>query len=114
VNYAKLNVLLRWYLSQDIDLYTIIFPALRVKPGGRKFIKLNAAILKSSKEEPIGGVISFRDLSVIEKIIKDSHNSVSFGGIIGRSKSMREIFELIKEISESDATVLNTRGIRYW
>jgi PAS domain S-box-containing protein len=79
---------------------------IQVKSGGRKFIKLNAAILKSSKEEPVGGVISFRDLSVIEKIIKDTHNSVSFGGIIGRSKSMREIFELINEISESDAAVL--------
>jgi PAS domain S-box-containing protein len=79
---------------------------IQVKTGGRKFIKLNAAILKSSQEEPIGGVISFRDLSVIEKIIKESHNSVSFGGIIGRSRSMREIFELINEISGSDATVL--------
>jgi PAS domain S-box-containing protein len=80
--------------------------SIQVKDGGRKHIKLNAAILKSSNEEPVGGVISFRDLSVIEKIIKDSHNSVSFGGIIGRSKSMREIFELIREISESDAAVL--------
>jgi PAS domain S-box-containing protein len=80
--------------------------SIESKAGGRKFIKLNAAILKSSKEEPIGGVISFRDLTVIEKIIKDSHNSVSFGGIIGRSKAMREIFELINEISESDAAVL--------
>jgi PAS domain S-box-containing protein len=80
--------------------------SIQVKSGSRKYIKLNAAILKSSKEEPVGGVISFRDLSVIEKIIKESHNSVSFGGIIGRSKAMREIFELIKEISESDAAVL--------
>lgn len=79
---------------------------IEVKSGSRKFIKLNAAILKSSVDEPIGGVISFRDLSVIEKIIQDAPNSVSFGGIIGRSKQMREIFELIREIAESDATVL--------
>jgi PAS domain S-box-containing protein len=92
-------------LESGDNLYDYL-SSIQVKSGSRKFIKLNAAILKSSAEEPIGGVISFRDLSVIEKIIKDSPNSVSFGGVIGRSKAMREIFELIKEVSESDATVL--------
>jgi PAS domain S-box-containing protein len=92
-------------LESGQNLYDYL-SSIEIKEGGRKFIKLNAAILKNNKEEPNGGVISFRDLSVIEKIIKESQNSVSFGGIIGRSKSMREIFELIKEISESDATVL--------
>lgn len=79
---------------------------IEIKDGSRKFIKLNSAILKNNLDEPIGGVISFRDLSTIEKIIQDAPNSVSFGGIIGRSKGMREIFELIREISESDAAVL--------
>lgn len=76
------------------------------KDGNKKPIKLNAAILKNSDQIPVGGVISFRDLSELENIKKQSNLISNFYGIIGHSKTMQEIFNLIMEISESDATVL--------
>ncbi len=68
-------------------------------------IKLNAAVLHNDEEKPIGGVISFREVSDLEQIKQDLTKDTQFHGIIGKSKPMKEIFELIKEISESDAPV---------
>ncbi len=79
---------------------------IEIKDGTYKPIKLNAAILKNDNEEPIGGVISFRDLSELEAIRKDKSSATSFYGVIGHGKAMQEIFELIREISDSDAAVL--------
>ncbi|MFZ1289949.1 MAG: sigma 54-interacting transcriptional regulator [Melioribacteraceae bacterium] len=68
-------------------------------------IKLNAAVLHNEEEKPIGGVISFREISDIERINQDLSKDSHFYGIIGKSKPMKEIFELIREISYSDAPV---------
>ncbi|MCU0333326.1 MAG: sigma 54-interacting transcriptional regulator [Ignavibacteriaceae bacterium] len=80
--------------------------SIEIKDGTRKPVKLNAAILKNESNEPIGGVISFRDLSEIESIRKDAGSAGNFFGIIGRGKAMQDIFSLVKEIADSDATVL--------
>jgi PAS domain S-box-containing protein len=79
---------------------------IEIKDGSRKPIKLNAAILKNETNEPIGGVISFRDLSEIDSVKKDTSSSGNFLGIVGHGKAMKDIFKLIQEISDSDATVL--------
>lgn len=68
-------------------------------------IKLNAAVLHNDEEKPIGGVISFREISDLERIKQDLTKETQFCGIIGKSKPMKEIFELIREIAESDAPV---------
>jgi PAS domain S-box-containing protein len=79
---------------------------IEIKDGTRKPIKLNAAILKNDSDQPVGGVISFRDLSEIEAIKKDISSAGNYFGIIGHGKTMQDVFRLIQEISESDATVL--------
>jgi PAS domain S-box-containing protein len=79
---------------------------IEIKDGSRKPIKLNAAILKNESNDPIGGVISFRDLSELESIRKDVNYAGSFYGIIGHGKAMQDIFRLIQEIADSDAAVL--------
>ncbi len=80
--------------------------SIEIRNGETKPIKLNAAILRNDNSEPVGGVISFRDLSEFETIKKDTNILSNFYGIIGHGKPMQEIFELIREISDSDATVL--------
>lgn len=78
-----------------------------IKSGVRKIIKLNAATLRNESNEPIGGVISFRDTEEWEKLKKETIQN-NFYGIIGQSKAMQDIFQLITEIAESDASVLIT------
>jgi transcriptional regulator with PAS, ATPase and Fis domain len=51
-------------------------------------------------------VISFREVSDLERIKSDLQKESQFCGIIGKSNPMKEIVELIKEISDSDAPVL--------
>ena len=73
--------------------------------GIDKPIKLNAAVLYNEFDEPTGGIVSFRDISVFEAIGMDLQKETQFHGMIGRSKQMKEIFELIEEIAETDAPV---------
>ena len=74
--------------------------------GNEIQIRLNAAVLRDETGEPIGGVISFRDISYLESIKRNLEKSAQYYGIIGHSKKMQEIFQLIEEIRESDAAVL--------
>ena len=76
------------------------------KDGSSIPIKLNASVLRANGNEPTGGVISFRDISELEILRKSYAIKNQFMGIIGHSKKMQEIFELIEEISDSDASVL--------
>ncbi len=69
-------------------------------------VKLNCAVLYNKKNDPDGGVISFRDMSEFEEIKLKLNRSSNFCGIVAHSKSMHEIFQLIEEIADSDASVL--------
>ncbi len=71
-------------------------------------IRLNAALLKDEQDNPSGGVITFRDLSILKKIEGLLKQESNFHGMISNSKSMTEIFTLIEQISDSDAPVLIT------
>ena len=67
---------------------------------------MNVSVLKNNENEPVGGVISFRDISELE-IFREKHITKNqFHGVVGHSKAMQEIFQLIEEISDSDASVL--------
>ena len=71
-------------------------------------IKLNAALLKDDNDNPSGGVITFRDISILKKIEGLLQEESNFHGIISNSKTMKEIFTLVEQIADSDAPVLIT------
>jgi PAS domain S-box-containing protein len=71
-------------------------------------IRLNAALLKDENDNPSGGVITFRDISIIKKIEVLLKEESNFHGMISNSKTMKEIFTLVEQIAESDAPVLIT------
>ncbi|MHB2149091.1 sigma-54 interaction domain-containing protein [Calditrichota bacterium LG25] len=74
--------------------------------GRRLKVQLNAAVLREENGEPIGGVISFRDMTHLEEIHKNLFSRTNFYGIIGTHKSMQEIYDLIEEVADSDSSVL--------
>ncbi|WP_456409041.1 sigma-54 interaction domain-containing protein [Caldithrix abyssi] len=74
--------------------------------GRRLKVQLNAAVLREENGEPIGGVISFRDMTHLEEIHKNLFSRTNFHGIIGTHKSMQEIYDLIEEVADSDSSVL--------
>ena len=74
--------------------------------GNRIPISISTAILKDRNGNIIGGVETFRDLSMIEELRKKLHEKYTFEDIIGRSHKMQQIFDLLPQIADSDSTVL--------
>lgn len=70
-------------------------------------INLNASLLKDESGNPIGGIISFRSTR-INKYNLYLDETDHFYGIIGNSKEIKNLFKIIKDISNSFATVLIT------
>jgi len=74
--------------------------------GQRIPVSISTAILKDHKGNVIGGVETFRDLTTVEELRKELTEKYSLMDIIGRSKAMRELFDLLPQIADSDSTVL--------
>jgi PAS domain S-box-containing protein len=74
--------------------------------GNRVPISISTAVFKDRHGKVIGGVETFRDLSVVEDLRKELAAKYTFSDIVGRSPSMRQLFEILPQIAESDSTVL--------
>jgi len=69
-------------------------------------ISVNTALLKDEDGRIIGGVETFRDLSVVEELRKEISQRHVFQDIISRNREMQRIFGILPSIAESDSTVL--------
>ncbi len=74
--------------------------------GKRVPISISTAILRDADGNVIGGVETFRDLSEVEQLRKELEHRYSFADIIGRSRAMQKLFELLPTVAESDSTIL--------
>ncbi len=81
---------------------------IHTKDGTNIPIKLNSAVLYNDNSEPTGGIISFRDITELAELKQCLSEETNFHGVIGHSKQMLEIFQLIRELSESKAPVFIT------
>ncbi|MCP4685436.1 MAG: PAS domain-containing protein [bacterium] len=78
-----------------------------VDPSGRRIpISVSAAQLKDKNNRVIGGVETFRDLSVVEELRRAVEKRHTYQDIVSKNKAMQEIFDIMPSIAESDATVL--------
>lgn len=69
-------------------------------------ISISTALLKDKNGSVIGGVETFRDLSLVEELRKELRKQFSFEDIISKSPLMQQLFEIIPQIAKSDSTVL--------
>jgi PAS domain S-box-containing protein len=74
--------------------------------GERVPVSISTALLKDEEGRVIGGVESFRDLSVVEALRKELQGKQSFFDIISKNKEMLRLFEILEQVAESEATVL--------
>jgi len=85
----------------------IDLPATILKKGGQKVpISISTAVLRNEKGQIIGGVETFRDLSVIEELKKELFQKYTLGDIISKNYLIHDIFNILPNIAESDSTVL--------
>lgn len=74
--------------------------------GERLPVSISTALLRGEQGHVIGGVETFRDLSVVEELRKELTKRHSFQDIISKNKEMRRLFGILEQVSESDATIL--------
>lgn len=74
--------------------------------GERIPISISTALLKEKSGQVIGGVETFRDLSVVEELRKELEGRHSFFDIISKSREMHRLFGILEQVAGSDATVL--------
>ena len=74
--------------------------------GNRIPISISTAILKDRDGKLIGGVETFRDLSVVEQLRKELEEKYTFADIIARSAVMRRLLDVLPQFGESSSTVL--------
>jgi len=78
-----------------------------VNPHGDQVpVSISTALLKDVHGKVIGGVETFRDLSVVEELRKELSRRHSFQDIISKNKEMQRLFRMIESVAESDTTVL--------
>jgi len=74
--------------------------------GDRIPISISTAILRDKKDNVIGGVETFRDLSIEEQLRKELAKQNTFFDIISKNREMQRLFEMLELVSENDTTVL--------
>jgi PAS domain S-box-containing protein len=74
--------------------------------GDRIPISISTALLKDNKGNIIGGVETFRDLSVEEQLREELAKQHTFFGIISKNREMQRLFEMLELVSGNDTTVL--------
>jgi len=74
--------------------------------GNRKAISISTALLKDGYNNVIGGVETFRDMSLVEELRKEIEGRYSYEDIVSQSHRMQKLFSILPDIAESDCTVL--------
>ena len=69
-------------------------------------INVTIAILKDADKQVIGGVMSFQDLSHINKLHKELYKQHTFEDIVSKNSKMLNIFSILPQIAQSNSTVL--------
>ncbi len=74
--------------------------------GRRKAITISTALLKDKNGQVIGGVETFRDMTIVEELRKQVQKQYSCEDIISRNHKIQELFDILPQIAESNCTVL--------
>lgn len=78
-----------------------------MKPTGQRVpISVSTALLKNASGEIMGGVETFRDMTLVEELRKAVEGRSSCQDMISASHAMQEVFRLLPVIAESESTVL--------
>jgi len=77
-----------------------------VSEGESVPISISTGILRNEQGDVIGGVETFRDLSLVEELRKELTGRHTFADMISRSPKMQDLFGILPTVAESDSTVL--------
>jgi sigma-54 dependent transcriptional regulator, acetoin dehydrogenase operon transcriptional activator AcoR len=82
-------------------------PIAILRADGKEIpITVSTALLKDEKGRTIGGVETFRDMSLVEDLRREIRRQYRLNDIISKSPLMQKIFGILPDIARSDSTVL--------
>jgi len=76
------------------------------RQGKRVPVSISATLLRDAQGSVIGGIETLRDLDLIRQLQKEYESQYVFEDMLSRSKKMRELFDILPAIAESESTVL--------
>ena len=80
-----------------------------IRPDGTKVpISISAAPLHDEEGRLVGGVETFRDLSAIHLMRQKMEQRYTFEDIVGKSKALSKIFQILPQVAQSPSSVLLT------
>jgi len=79
---------------------------IQTTSGHRKVLNLRTTVFRGRAKEARGGLLVFRDVTELARLRRDLKERHRLDKIVGKSKPMREIFRLIEQVADSDASVL--------
>ncbi len=78
-----------------------------VRSDGRRVpISVSTSMLKNRVGRLVGGVETFRDLTLVDTLRKEVEKSYTFEDIISQNSKMRDLFRILPDVAASDSTVL--------
>lgn len=69
-------------------------------------ISVSTNILRNSKGQVIGGLQTFRDLTVLYKLRRELRKQHSFEDIVSKNSLMLRLFSILPQVAESNSTLL--------
>jgi len=78
------------------------------KSGRRIPIRVNSNILINNKNEKIGAVETFMDISEIKNLTAHLSEFFKYENIVGRNKEIKQIISVLESVSQTDSSVLIT------
>jgi PAS domain S-box-containing protein len=69
-------------------------------------VVVSTSLLKDESGNVVGGVETFRDMSVIEELRKELDGRFHVEDMVSRSKAMHEILKILPQVASSESTVL--------
>jgi PAS domain S-box-containing protein len=104
---CKTNCPLRKTMASKMPIYDYEIEIINAQ-GKIVPISVNTALLIDEQDNIIGGIETFRDLSIFKKLAEELHEKYSYEKIIGKDKKMQEVYGLLETISPINTTVLIT------
>jgi len=93
---------------QNNKSYYISDRPLKKKNGLTAQVSIHTGLLKDSADINIGCVVTFKDLTAVNALTRELASKYSYMDIISKNSAIMRIFEVIRDISETDVTVLLT------
>jgi PAS domain S-box-containing protein len=69
-------------------------------------VVVSTSLLKNEEGMVLGGVETFRDMSLVEELRKELSGRFQIGDMVSRSPAMHKVFAILPQVAESDSTIL--------